>query len=141
MGRPSLPADLTELGDENLIDLMVKLTRWADFAGSQLALAEIDHRASERLLDRAGDIALLRGMPTADALRKREDTMTRVKAEVNTDDAIIELQQEEMTRYAKRKLLAAEYESMQRDAAVVSRELTRRTEREPTSRRSNRARA
>jgi hypothetical protein len=51
------------------------------------------------LLDAKKDILLLRLMPSSEALRKREDTMTRVKAEVDTHDEVIELQQND-TAYA-----------------------------------------
>jgi hypothetical protein len=79
------------------------------------------------LLDAKKDILLLRLMPSSEALRKREDTMTRVKAEVDTHDEVMELQQNGHTAYARKKLANTVYERYDRDWFVLSREITRRS--------------
>lgn len=100
---------------------------WADFSASQLAFAEVDENAAKAALDEKKDIILIRHMPSSEALRKREETMTRVKAEVDTHADVVELQQKFLNAYALRKLLNVTFERYDRDAALLSRELTRRT--------------
>lgn len=101
-------------------------TAWADFSGSQLALAEVDERMSDRAQRRAEDMALLRLMPSSEALRKREETMTAVKAQVSQDPDVVKWRDKNDIDYARRKLLMGMYERYERDAAFLSRELTRR---------------
>lgn len=112
---------------------------WADFSASQLGFAEVDESAAKAMLDEKRDILLIRRMPTSEALRKREDTMTRVKTEVDTEPEVIDLQQRHLNAYALRKLLNVTFERYDRDASLLSRELTRRTGgQDPKQRRASR---
>lgn len=112
---------------------------WVDFSATQLGFAEVDERMWDALLEKRKDLLLLRLMPSSEALRKREDTMTRVKAEVDTHADVEELQQQHAIAYARRKLLTTTYERYDRDAFVLSREITRRTGgQDPKQRRASR---
>lgn len=112
---------------------MVELTRWADFLGGRLALAEVHERGASYIVEVAEATAFVgswRGL--------KDDRVTAAKAERTLDPDVAEARDALQVAYAKRKLYAAMFEAAQRDAAVVSRELTRRTEMEPATRRSDR---
>jgi hypothetical protein len=119
--------------------LFTQFVAWADYSATQLALAEVDDRMWEALLDAKRDVLLLRLMPSSEALRKREETMTKVKAEVDSHDDVQELVQRRHESYARRKLFNTVFERYDRDGSLLSRELTRRTGgQDPKSRRASR---
>lgn len=136
---PELPDDPTALDDSELMTLFTQFTGWADYSATQLAFAEVDERMWSQLLEQKKDLLLLRLMPTSEALKKREDTMTRVKAEVDTHAEVVEIADQHWMAYARRKLLATTYERYDRDGFLLSRELTRRTGgQDPKQRRASR---
>lgn len=99
---------------------------WVDYSATLLGLAEVDERCADSLREKRRDLLLLRLMPSSEALRKREDTMTRVKAEVDTHAEMVELEQAHAEAFARKKLSNTIYERYDRDAFVLSREITRR---------------
>lgn len=113
-----LPSDLSAVANEQLVQLMAGLTAWADYAHAQLGLAQIAEREAQREVDNA-EAAVLAGLPKA--------TVTVQKAMV-TEDPDVKSKKTNLDRaYAYRHVvqsLAARYD---RDVAVLSRELTRRT--------------
>lgn len=136
---PALPDDPTALDDSQLMTLFTQYAAWVDYSATVLGLAEIDDNMWKSLLEAKKDTLLLRLMPSSEALRKREDTMTRVKAEVDTHDEVVELQQQGHVAYARKKLANTVYERYDRDWFVLSREITRRSGgQEPKSRRASR---
>ena len=124
---PVLPEDPTALDDSQLMALFSQFMAWVDYSATHLGLAEVDEAMWKNLLDEKRDLLLLRLMPTSEALRKREDTMTRVKAEVDTHHELTSLAQEHATAYARRKLFATMNARYDNDAFVLSREITRRS--------------
>lgn len=138
VASPTLPEELDDVTDMQLINLMVAFTRWADYSQTRLAAAEIDESAAEEALAVARSLNLIRFMPSAEALRKREDTMTGAKALVEQQADVVELRQHRLNAYAYRKTLQPRHDAFVRDAAVLSRELTRRTDRTPMENRSSR---
>lgn len=126
---PELRGDLSDLEDNALIDLLVVMTRWADYSGGQLALAEVDESYAEALLDKLKAFAYVQGAG---------DKVTTVRAELQMDEEYQDGVQAKLTAYARRKLLTARHTAFERDAAVISRELSRRIEREPSLRRTSR---
>lgn len=136
---PVLPSDPTALSDSQLVELMGRFVGWADFSATQLGFAEVDDRAAQALLDRKRDLLMLKNRPTAEALRKGEERITLIKAEIEADPDVIELAQAQAITYARRKLLLTTFERYERDGAYLSRELTRRTEGQtPQQRRTSR---
>jgi hypothetical protein len=119
---PSLPRDITELDDPALMDLFVQFTQWNDHAAGLFAVAVVDEREAQRALDTAEASALLQNWTGA-----KGTTVTFVKATIAALPEIQALSRELDTKYAFRKLIEARMENVERDAAVVSRELTRRT--------------
>lgn len=145
---PSVPESVSELGDGPLMELFAALTAWAGFLSGQLAVAEIDERAAESALDELEALALIRShreekdereARLAEEAAVEEDKpprrraappapgMTVLKAHRDLDPAVVEQKQEIANRYAYRKLIGVLFTNVERDAALVSRELTRRT--------------
>jgi len=117
--------------------LLVRYTEWADYVGGQLATTEADEYNLNAQLRSEEAILLLREMPDAEALRKREDSMTRVKAEVESAAELKEAREQLAVIYARRKLLNSVYERLDRGAFLLSRELTRRGGTDPKRARAN----
>jgi hypothetical protein len=100
---------------------------WADYVDTQLVQAEVDEDNMQSVLATAEAELMLQSMPDAEALRKREDTMTRVKAEVRVAPSLKTRREELMVLYARRKMLSTIAARMERGSSLISRELTRRT--------------
>lgn len=130
---PSMPADITELDDESLLGLMTEMVTWADYAATQLAFAAIDEKATTNLLEFGNAEAMVRGW--GDDTEK----VTIARARRNLDADVIGLKQQGLDAYATRKLLETLFNNLERDASLLSRELTRRTAGSaPTTRRASR---
>lgn len=114
-----------------------------------MAIAEIDERAAESTLETTQALSLLRSYDKLDGEREvgprggvTEVRMTVLKAQREADPVVQELKQEVAARYAYRKLVGVMFTNVERDASLVSRELTRRTgSYEAKPRRENRWRA
>lgn len=119
---PSLPMDITDLGDDALMELFVVLTSWTDHISSQLAIANIDEREAERSVSAAEAQAMLNNWKGGSG-----DRVAIAKAQIAIDPEVQDLVRNLDKKYAYRKLVETLYQSVERDAALVSRELTRRT--------------
>jgi hypothetical protein len=120
METPELPVDITELGDEDLMLLFSKLTAYNNFLATQFACAMIDERDAERSLDYEEGVAFLQSHAS-------KSLASLVKAHVATNPKVVELKEVHSARYNYRKLLEVMVNNVERDTALVSRELTRRT--------------
>lgn len=113
-----LPTDVSELDAKDLMTIFATFTAWADYAGAQVGLSVIAEREMERALDIA-EARAWQEMP--------KSSVTQSKALIALDETVIQAKDRLDEAYAYRRLvtdLAIRYE---RDAAVLSRELTRRT--------------
>lgn len=119
---PELPRDITMLDDEDLMDLFVQLTSWTDFLSGQQALAAIEERDTQRILDQAEAQALLDNWKGSS-----QDRVAVAKAQITISPRVMDLRQKLDTQHAYRKLIETLTSNVERDAQVVSRELTRRT--------------
>lgn len=119
---PRLPEDITSVHDENLMALFTEITSWLDYVSVQVACAEVDERASQRILDQAEASALL-----ASYKGPASDRITMAKAAVSLDPEVIRIKTELADNMSYRKLIQTLASNLERDAALVSRELTRRT--------------
>ena len=117
---PILPPDITVLDDEDLMVLYSLLTAWADFISTQVSCAQIDERATEKKLSHAENLLMI-------ASGDKGDRVTYARAQVAADEYIISLKDEVEEAHAYRKLVESLASNVERDAALVSRELTRRT--------------
>jgi hypothetical protein len=113
---PELPRDVTELNDRDLMNLWAEYTAWTDFMGVQAAIAYSDEKHLAKKIERMEQRALLTG-----------DKVTVARAEIKASDEYDALVQEWLEAEAYRKLLDALFNNYDRDAALLSRELTRRS--------------
>lgn len=127
---PTLPV-LTDLDDASLIGIYTELVAWADYASSQLSYAQIDERALTNMLEFHEASAMVRGWGD-------KDKVTIARAARDLDDDVQELKQTLLDAYAVRKLAETVFNNLERDAALVSRELTRRTAGQTPTNRANR---
>lgn len=133
MSIPVLPEDITSIGDEDLMDLFVELTAWNDYISVQVACAQIDERAAQRVLDYAEATALAGAHGGSSA-----DRVAVSKAKVAIDPEVRRIREDLDEKYAYRKLVETLAGNVERDAALVSRELTRRTSGVTPARRAQR---
>ena len=120
---PELPRDITELDDEGLMDLFVQYTQWSAHLAGAKAIADINEREAETALKQATDAAMMANWTGA----KGADRVSVVKAIIGSSPKIQELQHDLDIKYAFRKLIETRTDNIERDAQLVSRELTRRT--------------
>ena len=122
-GIPRLEPILDELGDKQLMELFVKLTRWADYFANELAIEEIAERCADSEVRRLEGLYMIAHKPA-----RASEAVTWVRAQMESDTEIQTAREALRIHYARRKLKQMLFENAQRDAALVSRELTRRTD-------------
>jgi hypothetical protein len=133
-GPPTLETDIDDLTDKQLMDQFVKFTRWTDYFQSQLAIEEIYEHHAEMEVRKLEGLYLTRNRP-----ERVSEAVTWVRAQMETDHDIQTARDTLKLYYARRKLKGMLFESTERDAAVVSRELTRRNDsKSPGYRRADR---
>lgn len=123
---PSLPDDITELSDEGLMLGYTSLVAWTDFAASQAAAASVDERSALADADRA-ELQVL-GSNTA------KGAVSLAKARAASDPDVVALKAEAEYAHHYRKLAEAVRDNLDRNYALFSRELTRRTSTDPRTR-------
>ena len=119
---PPLPKDVTSLSEESLMELFVSLTGWSDYASTQAVFAQIDERDAQRNLDMAEASAT-----STNWTGGRDDRVAIAKAKVASDPGVVAAREVLDARHAYRKLVEVVASNLERDASVVSREITRRT--------------
>jgi len=130
---PLMPKDLTELGSEQISNLYSHVIAWTNYVATQLAAAQIDERAAEKLLEtQTAKLMLLQPTSTSTVDEKGKVKVTKipvtsVKANVIGSAEIEKLSEEVDTLYAYRKMIEVMYNNLERDGALISREITRRT--------------
>ena len=133
-GLPQLEPNLDDLPDHDLMALFVQLTRWTDYFQNQVTIEEIRERYAD------AEVRKLEGLfMTANKPNRVSEAVTWVRAQMELDPHVQIARDTLKLVYARRKLKSMLFESAERDAAVVSRELTRRTDaRSPGYRRADR---
>lgn len=116
--HPSLPADITDLSAEELMTLFSQFTAWADYAHTQLGLAVIEEREAERRVAVA-EAKVWSTLP--------KSSVSAAKMLVAGDADVVDANEELDNAHAYRRMVAEVAARYERDAALVSRELTRRT--------------
>jgi hypothetical protein len=119
---PRLPQDITSIHDEELMVLFGCITSWLDYVSVQVACAEIDERASQNVLDQAEASAIIGAYKGPS-----QDRITMAKAAAVLDPEVVRVKGELRDAMSYRKLIQTLAQNLERDAALVSRELTRRT--------------
>lgn len=123
---PSLPSDITELSDEALMFGYTSLVAWTDFAASQAAAASVDERAAFAAADRA-ELQVLGSITTKGAV-------SLSKARAASDPDVVELKADAEYAHHYRKMVETVRDNLDRNYALFSRELTRRTSTDPRTR-------
>lgn len=129
--HPELPVDLSDLSPDELMSALSLFTAWADYASAQVGLAVIAEREVERELD-VVEARAWQGVEKA-------TSVSAAKAQVAAHKGVIDTQRKLDATHAYRRLVSDIADRYERDAAVLSRELTRRTS-EPSQRRKDRFR-
>lgn len=133
-GLPKLEPDIDDLTDKQLMNLFVQFTRWTDYFQNQLAIEEIFEHHAEMEVRKLEGLYLTRNRP-----ERASEAVTWVRAQMETDPEIRKARDDLKVYYARRKLKGMLFEAAERDASVVSRELTRRTDvKNPGYRRADR---
>jgi hypothetical protein len=107
------------------MDLFARLTQWQDYLNGVLALAEIDERTLDALRVQARAHALIREWGGT-----KEDRVTISQAQRDVDPEVVAVTREFDGAHNYRKLVEVLYTNAERDASLVSRELTRRVGRQ-----------
>jgi hypothetical protein len=115
---PELPEDPTELSDGALMTLFVRMTSWVEYAGGRLAAAEVDEKSCGDTLERSKALSAVRN--------SSEKTVTAAKAKAYEDEEYLAAQEAKQNAFAYRRMLQAVYDSADKRATLLSRELTRR---------------
>lgn len=117
---PEIPDDLTDLDDHALMTLYATFVAWSEYAASQCACSIIDEKDAERRalgLERQAQLEFrAQGLNVTDARSSAKDSETVSKA----FDAHFEAE-------SYRRLVESIVTATERSAALLSRELTRRT--------------
>jgi hypothetical protein len=129
---PVVPDDVTDLDDPDLVGMMTQLTRWAEHLGVQLAMAEVDERWADAAREKEKALALLDG--TAKDVTQR-------KAKAYESENFLKAEEKYHEAMAYRKLVGVLFDNADRWSALLSRELTRRVNLDPRTRRANRGTA
>lgn len=121
--QPLMPRDISVLDSDELSELFTKLTAWSNYVAGQYAAAQVD----EKYIEKQKDMLEARLFLAKDNSKVKGERVTLIKAQVNSDPKIMELEEDYMRAYAYRKMLEVITNNFERDVALVSREITRRT--------------
>ena len=119
---PEIPPHLDELHDSDLMDIYSEFMAWVSYTKSQLVQAEIDEDYEFNQCKIIESTVLIRQWGN-DA---KGDRVTIAKARRDVDPKVVEHQLRYQTARAYRKLTESLFESCERGAQLLSRELSRR---------------
>jgi hypothetical protein len=121
--QPKMPKDISILDSDELSALFTQLTAWSNYVAGQLAAAQVD----EHVLNKKKDSLEARLFLDKDNSKVKGERVTLIKAQVAADPRIEDLENELTHAYAYRKMVEVVANNFERDVALVSREITRRT--------------
>lgn len=125
-----VPEGLADLSDADLMEELREHTEWTNYLSTALVLAEITEESAETIWKRIQTETMLR-LTTG-------ETVTEMKARAALSEDVQDAEDEYRSAKAYRKLLQGIYESSERKASNISREITRRVGRDGPDRRSMR---
>lgn len=121
--QPVMPKDISLLGSDELSFLFSQLTAWSNYVAGQLAACQVD----EHVLNKKKDSLEARLFLDKDNSKVKGERVTLIKAQVAADPRIEDLESQLNHAYAYRKMIEVIANNFERDVALVSREITRRT--------------
>ncbi len=119
---PDLPDHLDDLDDSSLMDLYTEFMSWVSYMKGQLVQAEIDEDREANMC-KVIEAKVLIEQWGADVKGER---VTIAKARRDTDTRVVTQTDKYLSTRAYRKLVEALFESCERGAQLLSRELSRR---------------
>lgn len=119
---PDLPDHLDDLDDSSLMDLYTEFMSWVSYMKAQLVQAEIDEDREANTC-KVVEAKVLIEQWGADVKGER---VTIAKARRDTDNRVVTQTDKYLSARAYRKLVEALFESCERGAQLLSRELSRR---------------
>lgn len=127
---PTLPEDVTDLQDRELMGLFRELLAWHDYLSGLHAAVAVQGDDLNARAEEAESAAMVRFFDKHVAIAKAQAVAT---------DAVQEARAEARKIDGRRRMLRTLTENMERDTAFVSREITRRTTRAPYENRDARS--
>jgi hypothetical protein len=121
---PTMPEDLTDIDDRHLMDLFAGFTAWSNYASTQLSKAEIDEAEAKSSVDFQEARAAIDAWEEETGTKR---TVTITKARRLVEVEVQEALEEHRKLYARRKLVGAMFDVMERNIFLISRELSRRS--------------
>ena len=121
--QPLMPKDISNLDSDALSKLFTELTAWSNYVAGQLAAAQVD----EKTLEKRKDFLEAKLFLAKDTAKVKGERVTLIKAQVMADDAYMDLEEQLLKAYAYRKMIEVIANNFERDIALVSREVTRRS--------------
>ena len=121
--QPKMPKDISLLDSDELSSLFTQLTAWSNYVAGQLAAAQVD----EHVLNKKKDSLEARLFLDKDNSKVKGERVTLIKAQVAADSRVEDLENQLTHAYAYRKMVEVVANNFERDVALVSREITRRT--------------
>lgn len=121
--QPNMPKDISVFDSDELSSLFTKLTAWSNYVAGQLAAAQVD----EYVLNKKKDSLEAKLFLDKDNSKVKGERVTLIKAQVAADPKVEHLESQLMHAYAYRKMVEVVADNFERDVALVSREITRRT--------------
>ena len=118
---PEVPLDLGELTADEMMNLFAEFSAWAGYAAVKVAEAEAFEEDAE------GDLKVAEARFIINETEGGEEKVTVARSRRDSDPQIVKLRKELRRRRAVRKMLTTYFSNYERSAAVLSRELTRRT--------------
>jgi hypothetical protein len=119
---PTIPFDLDDMSDSKLMESYAKFMAWVSFAKAELVKSEIDEDKESNTC-RVLEARVLIEQWGADA---KGDRVTIAKARRDVDTRVVDQQEKYQVARAYRKLIETMFESCERGAQLLSRELSRR---------------
>ncbi len=129
---PMVPMDLGELTPDEMMNLFAEFSAWAGYAAIKVAEAEAAEEDTEGDLKVAEAKFIINEMEVGG-----EEKVTVARSRRDSDPEVIRLRKLLRKRRAVRKLLTTYFNNYERSAAVLSRELTRRSTLFPQEMRSS----
>lgn len=119
---PTIPFDLDDMSDSELMESYAKFMAWVSYAKAELVKSEIDEDKESNTC-RVLEARVLIEQWGADA---KGDRVTIAKARRDVDTRVVDQQEKYQVARAYRKLVETMFESCERGAQLLSRELSRR---------------
>ena len=119
---PEIPRDLDGLSDADLMNFYREFMGWVSYSQAELVKAEIDEDKQSHKCRLSESMVLISQWNSAD----KADRVTLAKARRDVDPGVVAQQEAYQVARAYRKLVQTMFDTCERGAQLLSRELSRR---------------